>query len=110
VSSPDLLEDNATSNYLRAIAFATFMTIALATKRASLNPFSESAFCNGNTSLGIFPRALPFAYLTLRQLQCDVPGDNMIPDLFHPMYLLATNYFQLVAQKNSILAFQTGTV
>jgi len=101
----------ATSDYLHVIAFATFMTFALATESASsLNSFSESAFHNGNASLDIFPRTLPFAHLTLRQLQCDVPGDSMIPDLLHPIYHLIANYFQLFAQMKIIVVLQPRTV
>ena len=74
----------ATSNYLRVIAFTTLLTFTLAIESASLNSFSESAFRNGNASLDIFRRSLHFAHLSLRQLQCDVPGDSMIPHLSHP--------------------------
>lgn len=82
----------ATSNYLRVIAFATFLTFTLAIESASLNSFSETAFRNGNSSLDIFPRSLHFAHLSLRQLQCDVPGDSMIPHLSQLRHLIA-NYF-----------------
>jgi hypothetical protein len=54
------------------------MTFALAVDSDfSLNPFSESAFHNGNASLGISPSALSFAQLMPRQQECAIPGDRM---------------------------------
>jgi hypothetical protein len=82
----------ATSNYLRVLAFATFTTIALAIDSdSSLNPFSESAFQNGNASLDIASGSFSFAQLMPRQLQCVVPSDCMKP-LPLPILLLPGSY------------------
>jgi hypothetical protein len=73
----------ATSNYLRVLAFAAFMAFALAVgSDFPLNPFSESAFHNGNASLDISPSSLSFAQLISRQQECANPGDCMKPVLY----------------------------
>jgi hypothetical protein len=83
----------ATSNHLRVLAFATFMAFALAVDSDfSLNPFSESAFHNGNASLDISPGALSFAQLMPRQQECANPNDCMKPrPLSTTFYNLVTN-------------------
>jgi hypothetical protein len=76
----------ATSDYLRVITVAIFVTFANAIDSGSaLNPFAGSAFRNGNTSMDIVPRSLNFGQLSTRQLQCDNPGWCMIPNLIHPL-------------------------
>jgi hypothetical protein len=106
-----MLEDDGDLRLHTSDSFRYFIIFAQATEWASsLNSFSESAFRNGNASLNLFPRTPHFAHLTLRQAQCDVSGDSMIPDLFHPLYHLVTKYFQFFAQTNLVVALQPKTV
>ncbi|KAH7317223.1 hypothetical protein BKA65DRAFT_541969 [Rhexocercosporidium sp. MPI-PUGE-AT-0058] len=70
----------AAANYLHVLAFATFTAFALAVDSdSSLNPFSESAFQNGNASLDVSSGSFSFAQLIPRQQQCAIPGDYLCP-------------------------------